>query len=91
MFILNQTDAADYLLRDGDLRTFSRYGDRTSDCIEAAYIVALVCALEDGRTTIDADELDAVMSLVVNDDPSVASVLREASDHYGIRHDYDLD
>lgn len=80
-FIRNQSEATDYLMRDGDLAVpGGRYGATTSECIEPAYLVAVICAREDGRATISTGELDYAMGLVVNSHDDVASLLREHAD-----------
>ncbi len=64
-------------MRDGNLAVpCSRYGQDTADCVEAAYLVALILALEDGRKTLDVSELEYAMGLVVNDLGVVADQLR---------------
>jgi hypothetical protein len=65
----------------GHLATFSTYGRTASECAPVAYRLAYLIARELGET-VDLDGLDHAMSLVVNEHPDVAYVIRQ----YGHRH-----
>jgi hypothetical protein len=81
-----ERDARYYLTRRGTvghLRTFSRFGQTTDECVEAAYLVALVHVLEDGRVTMSGQELDDAMGLVVNDADGIADLLTYGAQVYG--------
>lgn len=67
----------------GWLRCFSQYGNTSEECAPVAWRLAYLLAREtDGDTSdIGTDELDHAMSLVVNNHPDVAYIIR----NYGHR------
>lgn len=74
---MTYAEAETYLLADGDLGVpCSRYGRTTSDCIPVAWAMASIYHDANGDV-VDADLLDACMSLVVNDHDDVETIIRE--------------
>lgn len=64
-----QQNAWDYLMADGNLRCFSRYGQWTDDCAYIAIMLFLILVGASGEDTVDA--LEGCMSQVVNDSDEV--------------------
>jgi hypothetical protein len=76
-----ERNALDYLMADGDLACFSRYGARTSDCAPVALL--LFAAQVDGGCEDSVNGLDGCMSMVVNDSEEVAMTILDSRHVYG--------
>lgn len=68
---------------DNNLRCFSRYGWNTKECAPVAWRLAYVFSRETGEP-ITSDLLQSMMGHVVNDDATVAELIR-AHGHYEYR------
>ena len=75
----NRESGIPYLVRDGDLVVAaSRYGRTIRECAEATWTAAVQVSKETGFR-LSYEDLDHMMDLVVNDDPTVQGFLADAA------------
>ncbi len=77
-----EQQSIEYLTIDGGRVPCSRYGYDSTSCAPVAYAVAVIMEGETGEP-MSLDDLDSMMSLVVNDHDDIEYMLREYGTEYG--------
>jgi hypothetical protein len=87
---MDKDSAIAFLTKDGGRVPCSRYGSRSEDCAPVAYAATVILAGETGGE-VDADSLDYMMGLVVNDHGDPDYLIRNYGREYGFEPDDYLD